>query len=203
MFLDQEIQKKVKYKLGVFRKEEFSEADLQKITDIFISNLNPRGEVINTNLLELKKLRKLKCLDLKGFELTDDVLQVIHSFPDLNQLKLYSCKAHGIIKLNVETLKTLICDNCRINDFSEIVLPESVLIVDGGVVDISKFHYINFLKELSIKKSEIINSIFLEKMKGLNSLNVDGSTLDFENALEMLKQRKVKISNESEYHHLI
>ena len=90
MFKDKEVDRKVKYKLGIFdERREPNEMDLEKITDIFLTNLNSKGEEIGTNISEISRLTKLKNLELKGFELSDDIANVISSFKGLEGLRLY------------------------------------------------------------------------------------------------------------------
>ena len=199
MFQDKEVDKKVKYKLGIFDETEPAESDLDKVTDIIIHNVNAKGDVINTDLSELVRLKKLKTLDLKGFELTEEVLRVIQSFPELVSLKLYSCHSKVAIQLDIETLKLLVLDHCQSINLNETHLPETVLIIDGGVVDVSKFQYSQKLKELGINDSEIVHSTSLQDIHSLKRLNVDGSTLDDENIIDVLRSKKVAVSYELEY----
>ena len=162
-----------------------------------ISNLNARGEVIGKDLSELSDLKDIENLDLKGFEITDDIINVLNGLPNLMYLNLYSCNSSKKINVDLRNLKKIVIDNCKEFDLSGIEFPENVLIVGCGVVDISKLLLENNVKDLSINSSEIINVTFLEKAKGLKRLNVDGSNLDNE---EILKKLKIKVSNEFEYH---
>ena len=104
--------------------------------------------------------------------------------------------------VNIERLKSLILDHCQTMNFSEIHLPETLLIVDGGVVDVSKFQHHQHLKDFGIKSSEIIHANSLEEITSLKNLNVDGSTLDDDNIVNKLRAKKVVVSNEFEYHPL-
>lgn len=202
MFNDKEVDKKVKYKLGIFDGSEPSEADLDKITEIIISNLNARGEEIGTDISELSRLRKLKTLDLKGFDLTEEVIRVIHSFPELVGLRLYSCHSKEPVHIDIEKLKSLILDHCQSMNLSQMKLPESVLIVDCGMVDVSRLQGKEDIKDLGIKNSDIINSDSFREMSSLKSLNVDGSTLDDDEVVSKLRNKRIAVSNEFEYHPL-
>lgn len=79
-------------------------------------------------------------------------------------------------------------------------MPENVLIVDGGIVDLSRFQHCDHLRELGIKSSEIVSGASLLEMRSLKSLNIDGSTIDDDVVLHELKNRKIAVSNEFEYH---
>jgi len=202
MFQDKEVEKIVKYKLEIFDDTELKETDLDGITEIMVSNRDAKGKVIPINISELVKLKKLKGLDLKGFELNQDVLGVIQSFPELTSLHLYSCQSKEPISLHVKKLKSLVLDHCQSLNFVEIQFPERVLIVDGGVVDASKLQHHQQLKILGIKNSEIIHAAYLKKIPSLKSLNVDGSVLDEDNVVNQLRAKKIAVSNEFEYHPL-
>ena len=200
MFKDKEVDTKVKYKLGIFDGTEPLEEDLNKITDIFISNVNAKGEKIGTDISEISRLKKLKSLDLKGFEIDEKIVEIINSFPELLGLKLYGCSSKDSININAQALKTLILDNCKSINLNETKLPECLIMINCGIVDISKFLNSSQLKDLQIKSSEIMHTDSLREMKALKILNVDGSTLDNEEILKELKNRKVLVSYEYEYH---
>ena len=165
--------------------------------EITISNLNARGEKQGIDIAKLVESKKVESLDLKGFELTEETIQILNNIPSLTTLNLYSCSSSGKINADFRKIKKLVIDNCKELDLSEIELPEEVLIVGCGPVYIARLSVGNNVKHLSIHSSEIINSCFFEKMKWLKTLNVDGSSLDNE---EALKRLKIKISNEFEYH---
>ena len=199
MFSDKEVDKKIKYKLGIFDDREPSKEDLNRITDIFISNVNARGEVMNVDLSDLVKLRKLKSLDLKGFDINAEILGIINSFPELMSLVLYSCQSEEPLDIRIEKLKNMILDNCGTMNLSGINLPERLTIISGGTIDVSQFVNNYTLRELEIKNSEVLNSRFLEEIKKLKRLNLDGSTLDYEDVIKTLEGKKIKVSHELEY----
>lgn len=199
MFKDKEVDTKVKYKLGIFDSREPSEQDLEQITDIFLTNLNPKGEKLETDISEIARLKKLKNLDLRGFELTQNIVETIDSLEELEVLSLYSCSSRSAISLNLSVLKRLILDNCKSINLAEVNFPENVLIINGGVVDLSKFINTCRVKRLEIKSSEIIYSELLKEIKNLKMLNVDGSTLDNEDILNYLENKKISVSYEYEY----
>lgn len=200
MFKDKEVDTKVKCKLGFFDGREPKESDLENVTDIFLTNLNVKGEKIGTDISEIIRIKKLKSLNLKGFELTDDIVSIIDSFQDLEWLGLYSCSSKETITMDLSNLKSLMLDNCKTVNLTCVNLPESVLVVNGGVIDLSKLVNSDKVKNLEIKSSEIIYSGILREMKNLKTLNIDGSVLDDEKVLDFLKSKKVSVSYEYEYH---
>lgn len=199
MFSDKEVDKKVKYKLGIFDGHDPKESDLDKVTEIIISNLNAKGEVIGTDVSEIGRLTKLKTLGLRGFDLSAELVELIHRFPELVSLNLYECHSQEPITIDIETLKSLILDHCQVANFSDVRLPENVLIVNGGVINVSEFKKSSSLKDLGIKNSDIVNASSLSDIKGLKNLNLDGSTLDNEDIISELKSRKIVVSHEYEY----
>ena len=200
MFNDKEVDTKVKYKLGIFDGSEPNEYDLDNVKDIFISNYNARGEKINTNISELVRLKKLKMLDLKGFELTQEVLDVINSLQELQELKLCECNSKEPLNINIEKLKTIVLDNCSSIDLSQIQLPENLLMISCGIVDVSKLTNTKRLRDLGIKSSEVVNTSALTEIDNLKSVNFNGSTLDNENVLKDLKKGNVEVSYMYEDH---
>ena len=199
MFNDKEVDKKVKYKLGIFDDIEPTNEDLYKIRDIMINNLNVKDEVINTDISELVYLKKLQSLDLRGFEFNEKILEVLKSLSNLEILKLYRCQLKDELYFDIPKLKAIVLDNCKIFNLTNFTFPENVLIVNCGTIDASKLLENRKIKDLGIKSSEIINSSSLIEMKKLKILNVDGSTLDSEDIVERLKKKKIAVSNEFEY----
>lgn len=167
------------------------------MSELTISNFNARGEKQEIDIEKEIESKDIETLDLKGFEITEKVVQIVNNISGLANLNLYNCSSSGKINADFRKIKKLIIDNCKELDLSEIELPEEVLIVGCGLVDLARLSIGNNVKHLSIHSSEIINSTFFEKMKGLKMLNVDGSSLDNE---EALKRLKIKVSNEFEYH---
>ena len=200
MFNNKELDTKVKFKLGIFDGREPSENELENVKDIFLSNLNVRGEKINTDLSELVKLKNLKSLDLKGFYLIPEVLDVIGNMKELEGIKLYECSSDKPISIDLEQLRSLILDTCDVQFQNKINSLESLLVVNCGMVDVLKLPLGKNIKELGIKNSEIINSEELTKIENLKSLNVDGSVLDNEDVLKTLLANKIAVSHEQEYH---
>ena len=168
------------------------------MNEMMISNVNARGETLGKDLVaELENHKDLESLDLKGFELTDNVVNILSQFHNLHNLNLYNCTSSQKIYADFKKIKKIVIDNCRYLDLSGIELPENVLIMGCGTVDLSRLLIGDNVKNLRIHSSEIINSTFFEKMKSLKTLNVDGSNLDNEDSLNRLK---FKVSNEFEYH---
>ena len=200
MFSDKELDTKVKFKLGIFDGREPTEEELENVRDIFLTNLNARGEKMNTDISELVRLKKLRNLDLKGFDLTPEVLEVIRNMKVLTGLKFYECNSEEPISIDLEQLKSLILDACKVEFGSGIDSLETLLVVNSGTVDVSRLPLGKKLKDLGIKNSEIVNSGKLSEIESLKSLNIDGSALDNEEVLKALLANKVAVSHEYEYH---
>ncbi len=188
-FADKELHKKVGFKLGIFDGGSIPEDELEKVEDILISNIDPKGNKKNTDLSELPKLKGLKSLSLKGFEITNEVLDVITKLDKIETLIFYSCVSQETIRLSIERLKTLIFDRCRLVDYSEINFPENVLMVSCGIINLSDFVQRNRIKSLSIKGTEIESAMEFKNFSALRSINLDGSTLDDENVIKELQGR--------------
>lgn len=200
MFKYKEVDRKVKYKLGIFDdRREPEEEELENITDIFLSNVNSKGEKLETDISEISKLKRLKNLDLKGFELSSDIASIISSCKELEGLRLYSCGSRDMVAMDLSKLKIFMLDNCKTVNLTDIKLPERVFVINGGVVDLSKFINSSKIKNLEIKSSEIMYSELLKEMGNLKSLNVDGSTLDNEEVLDYLRNKNISVSYEYEY----
>lgn len=200
MFSDKEVETKIKYKLGIFDGREPIPSELDGVSDIMITNLNAKGEKIGTDISELVKLRKLKVLGLKGFDLDETFYEVMHSFPELASLSFYECHLKEPLEIRINSLRDLIMMRCKIENLKNIQFPANVMVNSGGIIDASKFVHSSHLKKLGINNSDINHAAYFEQMKALKSLNVDGSNLDEPDVIQRLREKKIAVSYGFEYH---
>ncbi|MBR2289864.1 MAG: hypothetical protein IJ867_04525 [Clostridia bacterium] len=197
---EDKLEKEIKYALEIFEKKELEEADLDRVSSVLISNWNVRGEELGVDISEISRLKNLKALELKGFELNQEIANILENFSGLEKICLYSCKSKEKVSVDFGKLKNILLDSCSEIDLNEIEMPENVKIVNCKVVDLSKLQNANQIKDLKIQASEIVNSSFLGKMKKLKKLNIDGSSLDDDEIIGKLRAKKVFVSNEFEYY---
>lgn len=191
------VEQAIKYKLGIFDGRSPQEKDLDEITDLFISNLNPRGEIIGVDISDIEKLKKLQFLELKGFDINRELLEIINRLQQLTTLELYSCHSGQSLAINLKKLKELILNNCSIN-LEGVRLPKILKIRGADIVDISKWSDTKNLRELDINNSKIVNSRNIKDIQALIKLNLDGSNLDDESIVSELA-RKIEVSYNSEF----
>lgn len=191
--IDNEIRKRIEYLLEK-KSDEITEEELNTVKDLNLTNIDYSNEILNTDLGELEKIKNLENLKLNEFEINNEIIKSLYKCKKLKNLYLNLCTVSGEnIKMN--NLNKIFFDHCIIENWNKIELPNEIYILTGADINLDKFINAENIKTLSIRGANILNIKKILEFKNLEILNLDGSTIDDENILDMIKN-KVKISKE-------
>lgn len=197
--VDMELKKAINYKLGNFSNQgELEEEDLKKIQDLSVSNREFSGELKNVNLEELRYLVNLRNLTLQYFDLDEEIIKMLNSFTELQTLQLASCKFSSKEVLQNASLKNIVLSCCDVRDYSLVSAAESTSIIGSDSVRLSKLRDKDKVKRLFLQGCKVKGIDSIIDFNSLESLNLDGSTVDDKNVIEDLKQ-KIPVSQEDEH----
>ena len=175
--------------------------NIEDIEDLSIQDVNLMQNRLNINLTEIKKLKKLKSVSLKFFEITDDIIEAINELKYLEHIEFSMCifKNKEMILGNLKSIIIYNCQNFAIDMLKENTIIEELQIIHSGIInisDLSKFKSIKYLKiahcsaisipsisilenleQLYLNHLEIPYDIDISKMKKLKLISLSGSNV--------------------------
>ena len=195
--------------------------DIEEVEDISIQNINLMQNRLNIDLTEIVKLKKLRNLSLKFFEITDEVIETINQLEHIKRLEFSMCIFKNKIELS-EKVQSVIIYNCQdfnINMLNKNASLEELQIIHSGIVDISnikKFKKVKYLKiahcnvisipgitalenleQLYLNHIEIPYDIDISKMQNLKFISLSGSNVsNKEKYIEKLHKQNEKVTIE-------
>lgn len=195
--------------------------NIEEVEDISIQDINLMQNKLNIDLTEIVKLKKLKNLSLKFFEITDQVIETINQLEHIKRLEFSMCIFKNKIELS-EKVQSVIIYNCQ--DFNTNMLNkntdlEELQLIHSGIVDISnikKFKKVKYLKiahcnaisipsitalenleQLYLNHIEIPYDIDISKMPNLKFISLSGSNVpNKEKYIEKLHKQNEKVTIE-------
>ena len=195
--------------------------NIEEVEDISIQDINLMQNKLNIDLTEIVKLKKLKNLSLKFFEITDQVIETINQLEHIKRLEFSMCIFKNKIELP-EKVQSVIIYNCQ--DFNTNMLNkntdlEELQLIHSGIVDISnikKFKKVKYLKiahcnaisipsitalenleQLYLNHIEIPYDIDISKMPNLKFISLSGSNVpNKEKYIEKLYKQNEKVTIE-------
>lgn len=195
---DQNVARAISYKAGKFNKEHLEQEDFLKVEEISLNNRGLSGELRGIKLDDLSLLPNLRALTLQYFVLDDAIIDLLNSIPKLGSLHLASCNYRSNKELKNERIRTLILQSCKVSS-DKINATENFYVVgqeEGW--DLAKLKGKKDIKRLFIQKSRVRGLATITECDNLETLNLDGSTIDDEKALDSIKS-KVKVSKKDNY----
>ncbi len=143
--------------------------NIEEIEDISIQDINLMENKLNIDLTEIAKLRNLKNVSLKFFEITDEVIESINKLEFLETIDFSMCVFKNT-KVLQPKLKSVIIYNCQdfnINILNGNTILENLQITHSGIVDI---HEISNFKDLKYLKIAHCNAISIPSIATLQNL---------------------------------
>lgn len=156
----------------------------KEIEDIDITNKNFLGNILNIDLREIVKLKNLKSLSLKYFEINDEVIDSLNNLKNLSKIEFYMCefKTNKTISNNIKNITIYCCNKFKQDILKNSINIESLELTNSGLVDLNELQQCKMLKVLMIRDCllislpQISNLVTLEYLY-LNNINLE---LDFD-----------------------
>lgn len=146
--------------------------DIDSIEDISIQDMNLAQKKLNINLTEIVKLKNLKSLSLKFFEITDEIVEVINQLKSLEIVEFSMCTFKTKKELN-KNLKSIIIYNCQEFDTNIIkndIMLEELQIIHSGMIDIADIILFKRLRYLKLAHCNVISIQSLVNFENLERL---------------------------------
>lgn len=195
---DENLEKAVCYKVGKYGDEELTEADLEEVDELNISNKTFSGKDRKIDLEELSLFPNIRTLFLQYFTIDDSIMEIINSLPNLTSLQLASCKVVSKQGLENKNMKSLLLNCCSIKDYGKICAPESLTIIGEDNLKLDKILGKEEIQRMYLQSSNIKNFNDIKNYPNLQLLNIDGSKVDNSEALNEIA-KKVPVSHKEDY----
>lgn len=182
------------YKTGNYGASEFTDEELEKIEDISLNQLSFSGQLQKIDLSELIKFPNLNILSLQSFAIDEETMENLKNCKNLKTLHLEVCDFDSKIMINFDQLENLIIKYCNVEDWSKISLGKRVTIQSGQTIDLESLVNNPNIEELNLNNLEIYNFKKIQAFEKLKKLNIDGSKVDDEKTLDIIKN-SVEVSH--------
>ncbi|MGN1310375.1 MAG: hypothetical protein ACI4VP_01475 [Clostridia bacterium] len=175
--------------------------DIEDIEDISIQDINLMQNKLNIDLTEIEKLKNLKRISLKFFEITNEIIKAINKLEYLETIEFSMCifKNKEALSKKLKSIVILNCQDFNIDMLNENTSIEELQLVHSGIVDIadiSNFKNLKYLKiahcsaisvpsiatleyleRLYLNHIEIPYDINISKMSNLKFISLSGSNV--------------------------
>ncbi len=197
--------------------------NIEDIEDISIQDINLMQHKLNIDLTEIVKLRNLKSISLKFFEITDGVIETINQLEFIEAIEFSMCifKNKSTLSNKLRSITIHNCQDFNISMINSNISLEKLQIIHSGIIDINNlktFQNLKFLKiahcnaisipnidklehleQLYLNHIEIPYNIDISKMHNLKLISLSGSKVpDKEKYIEQLYEQNRKIIIEFE-----
>ncbi len=194
--MDNELENIIKTKLGIFNDGDIPDEDISKLVEIYVRGKTFSGRKRKINLLELKKFPYLRRIELSDFVIDDSIVEMLNSYTMMESLQLSSCNISSKTLLNSVSLKRLKLDYCNVCDYSKINGVENLHIVGDKNFMLGKISGKEKIKILTVQDSIINGFQTISSCTKLETLRLEGTIVDNEQALNEIKDVDVEIVDE-------
>lgn len=146
--------------------------DIEDIEDISIQDINLMQNKLNIDLTEIAKLKNLKSVSLKFFEITDEIVQAINQLESLEIIEFSMCifKNKEVLQKNIKAVIIFNCQDFNISILNQNTILEELHIVHSGIVDIADISNFKSLKYLKIAHCSTISVPSIDTLEYLERL---------------------------------
>lgn len=133
--------------------------NIEDIKDISIQDINLMQNKLNIDLTEIVKLKNLKRISLKFFEITDEIVQAINQLEYLETIEFSLCifKNKEVLSKKLKSVSILNCQEFNIDILNGNIALEELQLVHSGIVDIVDISNFKSLKYLKIAHCSVIS----------------------------------------------
>lgn len=165
---------------------------IEEIEDISIQNINLMQNKLDINLAEITKLKNLKSISLKFFDISDEAIETINKLEHIEKIEFLMC-SFTTKKVLSKKIKSVIIYNCKdfdINMLNENKELEELQLIHSGIVDISNLIMFSNLKYLKLSDCNIISIPKISLLYNLEQLYLNNTEILYD--IDITKISKLK-----------
>lgn len=183
---DKNLSKIVQLKLSAEKKENIDE-----IEEISIINKDFTQKTLDIDFTEISKIKNLRKLSIKFFEITDNVIECLNQLEHLESIEILMCNFENTKSITKQLKKLIIynCDNFKIK-MLENNITETISIEHSGIIDIFELTKFNLIKKLKVSDCMITSLPKVSMFSNLERLYLNSINLDFEFDISQMKKLK-------------
>ena len=142
---------------------------IDEVEDISIQNINLMQNKLDIDLTEITKLKNLKSMSLKFFKITDEVIDAINQLEYIEKIDFSMCvfKTRKALSKKLKSVNIYNCKEFDISMLNENEYLEELSLISSGIVDVFS---LTILKNLKFLKLSDCNVISIPKISLLNNL---------------------------------
>lgn len=200
--LSSEVIKKTIYnKLKKDEKVPLTIEELDSIKSITLNNLDNNGEQISYDFLDFQYLKNIKELTLNGFLVNSEIIKLLNSLNNLENLTLNHCsfEANDVIFSSIENLIVTYSHFLNLSIFRALDRIKTLQFINISEIDIKDIKFAKNIESLSIHNSNIKNCSELKDFINLKQLKIDGSLVDDPDFIDSLN-KDIKFSCKKRYY---
>lgn len=169
--------------------------DIEEIEDISIQDVNLMENKLNIDLTEITKLKNLKTISLKFFEITDDVIDAINQLKNVESIEFSMCVFNTKNRLpsNIKSIFIYNCQEFDLNILSENLNLEELQVIHSGMIDAANLKIFRNIKYLKLSYCSVISIPKLSELKSLEELYLNNIEIKYDIDISQIKNLK-KIS---------
>jgi len=146
--------------------------NIEDIEELSILDINLMQNKLNIDMTEIVKLKNLKSLSLKFFEITDEIIQSMNQLECLEKIEFSMCifKNKEVLPKKIKSVIIFNCQDFNINMLNKNTTLEELQLVHSGIINISDiniFKNLRFLKIAHCSAISIPNIATLEYLERL------------------------------------
>lgn len=195
---DKELEKTICYKIGKFGDYELKREDLSKVEELNLSNRAFSGAEKNIDLSEIQALNNLRNISLQYFRIDDSIAQILNSLENLSSIQLASCEIDITKPFLNPAVKSISLEDCEVSDYSQIFGTESFRVIGDSQFRLKYLSGKENILRMYLQQCKVKDFRTIQECTNLETLNLDGSTVDDEKTLKALEGR-IPVSRKEDY----
>lgn len=199
MIISSDLKKAIGYKIGKFNIQEVSEKDIEEVEEIDLSGIKLNGEKTDIDLKELSKLKNLRRIMLKNFNLNDEAINGLNGLQQLESIYLAYCEMTSNISLSNDSVNSLVINGCEIQDYSLLSFAKSTAFIADDKLKLNRLTNKESLESLRLVGCHLKSADGLQDCPGLTNIRLEGTSFDDLKAIELLKDRIEIIETDNKY----
>lgn len=181
--------------------------DIEQIEDICIQDINLMQKRLNIDLTEIVKMKNLKNISLKFFEITDEIIESINQLEFLEKIEFSMCifKTKKVLSPKLREVIIYNSQNFYLEMLNNNTVLEELQLIHSGMVNITELNIFENLKYLKLSYCNVISIPKIALLGNLEQLYLTNLEIPYDIDITNIPNLKFislngsKVQNKEEY----